>query len=84
MGKTNPLNENDLEEFLELQKKFKDSDLSWSVDASKISQKTWDLSVKNPNGNDEVVHRSPEEIIAEIELLDAENQAILNRIKDLL
>lgn len=84
MGKTNPLNDKDLEEFIELQKNFKDSDLSWSVDASKINQNTWDLSVKNPNGNDEVVHRSPDEIITEIELLDVENQAILQRIKDLL
>ena len=84
MGKTNPLNDKDLEEFIELQKKFKDSDLSWSIDISKVNQKTWDLSVKNPNGNDEVIHRSPAEIIAEIEALDAENQAILQRIKDLL
>ena len=84
MGKTNPLNEKDLEEFIELQKKYKDSDLSWSVAASKINQKTWDLSVKNPNGNDEVIHRSPAEIIAEIEALETENQAILQRIKGLL
>ena len=84
MGKTNPLNEKDLEEFIELQKKFKDSDLSWSVDVSTINQETWDLSVKNPNRNDEVIHRSPAEIIGEIEALDAENQAILQRIKSLL
>ena len=84
MGKTNPLNEKDLEDFIELQKKFKDSDLSWSVGISKINEKTWDLSVKNPNGNEEVIHRSPAEIIAEIESLDAENQTILNRIKELL
>jgi type I restriction enzyme M protein len=84
MGKTNPLNEKDLEEFIELQKKFKDSDLSWSVDVSTINSETWDLSVKNPNGNNEVIHRSPTEIIAEIEALDAENQSILNRIKALL
>ena len=84
MGKTNPLNEKDLEDFIELQKKSKKSDLSWSVDASKIDQNTWDLSVKNPNGNDEVVHRSPAEIIAEIEALDAENQIILQQIKELL
>jgi len=84
MGKTNPLNEKDLEDFVELQKKFKDSDLSWSVGVSKINEKTWDLSVKNPNGNEEVIHRSPSEIIAEIESLDAENQTILNRIKELL
>ena len=84
MGKTNPLNEKDLEEFIELQKKSKDSELSWSVDVSTVNQETWDLSVKNPNGNDEVVHRSPAEIIAEIEALNAENQAILGRIKALL
>ena len=84
MGKTNPLNDKDLEEFVELQKKFKDSDLSWSVDISKIDQKTWDLSAKNPNRNDEVVHRSPAEIIAELESLDIANQAILQRIKNLL
>ena len=84
MGKTNPLNEKDLEEFIELQKKSKDSELSWSVDVSTVNQETWDLSVKNPNGNDEVIHRSPAEIIAEIEVLDEENQAILQRIKTLL
>ena len=84
MGKTNPLNEKDLEEFIELQKKSMDSDLSWSVDVSTVNQETWDLSVKNPNGNDEVIHRSPLEIIAEIEALDAENQSILQRIKSLL
>ena len=84
MGKTNPLNEKDLEEFVELQEKFKDSNLSWTVDASTINQETWDLSVKNPNGNYEVIHRSPEEIITEIEALDIENSAILQRIKGLL
>lgn len=84
MGKTNPLNDKDLEEFIDLQKKSKDSDLSWSLDVSKVNQETWDLSVKNPNGNDEVIHRSPAEIIAEIETLDAENQKILQRIKDLI
>jgi type I restriction enzyme M protein len=84
MGKKNPLNDKDLEEFIDLQKKFKDSDLSWSIDTSKVNQKTWDLSVKNPHVNDEVIHRSPAEIIAEIEALDAENQTILQRIKDML
>jgi len=84
MGKTNPLNDKDLEDFIELQKNHKDSDISWSVDTSKIDQKTWDLSVKNPNKNDEVVHRTPKEIIAEIEALDAESQTILQRIKELL
>jgi type I restriction enzyme M protein len=84
MGKTNPLNDKDLENFIELQKKSKDSDLSWSVNVSSVNQETWDLSVKNPNGNDEVIHRSPAEIIVQIEALDVENQQILKRIKNLL
>jgi type I restriction enzyme M protein len=84
MGKTNPLNEKDLEEFVALQKQSVDSDLSWSVNVSTLSQDTWDLSVKNPNRNDEIIHRAPAEIIAEIEVLDNENQAILQKIKDLL
>jgi type I restriction enzyme M protein len=67
-----------------LQKKFKDSDLSWSVDVSTANQKTWELSVKNPSGNDEVVHRSPSDIIGEIEELDIENQSILQRIKAMI
>jgi type I restriction enzyme M protein len=84
MGKTNPLNEKDLQEFITLQKNSKDSDLSWSVDVATINDKTWDLSVKNPNRSDEVIHRSPADIIAEIETLDSANQEILNRIKALL
>ena len=84
MGKTNPLNEKDLQDFIELQDKYKDSDLSWSIDVSEINQKTWDLSVKNPNRNDEVSHRAPEEIITEIENLYIENQLILKRIREFL
>ena len=84
MGKTNPLNEKDLEEFLELQKTFKDSDLSWTVDVSSVNQETWDLSVKNPNGANEAIHRPPAEIIAQIEALNSENQVILQRIRGLL
>ena len=84
MGKTNPLNEKDLEEFIQLQTKKVNSDLSWSIDVSTLNHETWNLSVRNPNGNDEVLHRAPAEIIDQIESLDTENQAILNRIRELL
>jgi type I restriction enzyme M protein len=84
MGKTNPLNESDLVEFNKLQKKCEDTDLSWSVEVSNVNQDTWDLSVKNPNRNEEVVHRSPAEIIHEIEQLDSQAQEILKRIKSLI
>jgi type I restriction enzyme M protein len=84
MGKNNPLNEGDLDDFIKLQRNFKQSELSWLVDIATINQNTWDLSVKNPNGNEEIVHRSPVEIISELEELDSINREILQRIKSLL
>ena len=59
LGKTNPLNDDDLAEFVKLQKTFADSPKSWSVDAKTIDQTDFDLSVKNPNGGEEITHRSP-------------------------
>jgi type I restriction enzyme M protein len=84
LGKTNPLNDNDLKEFVTLQKTFADSPKSWSVDAKTIDPTTFDLSVKNPNGGDEVTHRSPEEIIDQIASLDAESAKVLQTIRGLL
>ena len=84
LGKTNPLNDDDLKEFVKLQKTFADSPKSWSVDAKSIDQTTFDLSVKNPNGGEEVAHRSPEEIMAEIAALDAESADVLQTIRGLL
>ncbi|MEO8726686.1 MAG: N-6 DNA methylase, partial [Acidobacteriaceae bacterium] len=71
LGKTNPLNDDDLNEFVELQKTFADSPKSWSVDIADVDKSTYDLPVKNPNGGDEVLMRSPQEIMDEIAALDA-------------
>lgn len=84
MGKTNPLNDNDLKEFVTLQKTFADSDQSWSVDVSEIDQSAWDLSVKNPNKNDEVILREPSVIIEEIMALDKESEGVLLSIQEIL
>jgi type I restriction enzyme M protein len=84
MGKTNPLNDADLAGFVELQKTFADSPKSWSVDAAGIDPATFDLSAKNPNGGEEVVHRSPQEIMGEIAELDIESAEVLARIRSLL
>ena len=84
MGKTNPLNDDDLAEFIELQRSFADSPKSWSVDAKTIDQTTFDLSVKNPNGIEEIAHRSPAEIMDEIAALDAESAEVLGNIRALV
>ena len=84
LGKTNPLNDEDLAEFVKLQATFADSPKSWTVDAKTIDPATFDLSVKNPNGGEEVKHRSPAAIMEEIAALDAESAEVLAGIRGLL
>ena len=84
LGKTNPLNDKDLAEFLEFQQDSRESEKSWSIDVADIDQATFDLTVSNPNKVEEVDNRTPQEIIAEIELLDAQASEALQAIKELL
>ncbi|MGY6352930.1 N-6 DNA methylase [Vibrio parahaemolyticus] len=84
LGKTNPLNDKDLVEFVTLQKTKADSDKSWSVSTSELDQTTWDLSVKNPNKNDEVVLRKPFVILDEIADLDNQSAEILSSIRGVI
>ena len=48
LGKTNPLNDDDLAEFVELQGSFEEGPQSWSVARASLDEDTLDLSVKNP------------------------------------
>ena len=84
LGKTSPLNDADLAEFVALQKTFADSPKSWTLDAAGVDQATFDLSVKNPNGGEAVAHRSPKEILDEIAALDAESAQVLAKIRVLV
>ena len=84
MGKTNPLNDNDLTEFVELQKTKADSDKSWSISIEEVDHSTFDISTKNPNNGGEVVHRTPEDIMDEIAALDVESAEVLLAIRVLL
>jgi len=84
LGKTNPLNENDLAEFIELQKTFANSENSWTVNVKDIDPNTFDLSVKNPNKKEEVTLRPPQAILEEMKALDEESAEILNSILELI
>jgi type I restriction enzyme M protein len=84
LGKTNPLNDDDLAEFVELQKSFAESEQSWTVNAADVDQESYDLSVKNPNAPEEAPLRSPEEILDEIKALDAESAEVLAGIRGML
>jgi type I restriction enzyme M protein len=84
MGKTNPLNDEDLVDFVERQASFAESTQSWSVEATGIDTATYDLSVKNPNGGDEIALRTPLEILDEIAALDVESAEVLATIRELV
>jgi len=84
LGKTNPLNENDLAEFVQLQKTKGDSENSWSVDMADVDKTAYDLSVKNPNKKDETVLRNPAEILDEMKRLDDESAKIFGVIRGLV
>ncbi|MBC5793900.1 hypothetical protein H5968_01730 [Sphaerospermopsis sp. LEGE 00249] len=84
LGKTNPLNDDDLREFVELQATFAVSEKSWLVDVADIDQESFDLSVKNPNKGEEVRLREPQDILDEIAVLDLESADILADIGGML
>ncbi|RRU96095.1 SAM-dependent DNA methyltransferase [Stutzerimonas xanthomarina] len=84
MGKTNPLADADLAEFIELQMTFADSPKSWSLGMADIDRTSYDLSVKSPNNAQDVTFRSPQEILDEIAALDAESQEVLANIRRIL
>jgi type I restriction enzyme M protein len=84
MGKTNPLNDKDMEAFVSQQKTKPETEQSWNLKVVDIDDTTFDLSVKNPNTPEEAPLRSPEEILDEMVYLDKETKAILNSIKELI
>ena len=84
LGKTNPLNDDDLTEFINLQKTFADSTQSWTINAAEIDSETFDLSVRNPHTPEEPPLRHPQEILAQIKLLDKETSKILGEIGALI
>ena len=88
LGKTDPLNDDDLAEFVELQgrktDKARDSEKSWTVPIGDVDTESWDLSVKNPNTPEAAPLRDPEEILDEIAALDSETAEVLAGIREML
>ncbi len=84
MGKTNPLNDKDMAEFINLQKTKAISDKSWTISITGLNQNTFDLSVKNLNKKEEVALRQPQQILQEMKSLDEESAKILNSILELI
>ena len=84
MGKTNPLNDKDMANFIAFAEKKPETEQSWNLKVADIDETTFDLSVKNPNTPEEAPLRSPEVILTEMERLDTETNDILKSIKELI
>ena len=84
LGKTHPLNDEDMKDFLACQKTQAETEHSWTFKLGDIDEETLDLSPKNPNTPEEAPLRSPEEILTEMEELDKETNAILNALKEMI
>ena len=79
LGKTNALNEDDLADFLTLQKTKADSENSWTIDVSTLNEDC-DLSVKNPHKVEEVDERTPEEVYDNLRSLGHQANDILDAL----
>ena len=83
LGKTNPLNEADLADFVALQQTKAESENSWTLDVSVLGNDC-DLSVKNPNKPEIVDNRTTEEILSTIADLNDDSARLINEIRELL
>jgi len=84
MGKTNPLNDKDMKDFLERQKLSPESVNSWTLKLGDVDEETLDLAPNNPNTPEEEPLRKPAEILSEMELLDKETNSILQSLRELI
>ena len=84
LGKTNPLNDKDMEEFVAMSKIQTESEKSWLFNVNDLDEHTLDLSPKNPNTPEEEPLRNPKEILEEMQTLDVETNLLLDKIKELI
>ena len=83
LGKTSPLTEDDLAEFVRLQKTQAESENSWTIDVDTLGADC-DLSVKNPNKPEIVDDRTPSDIITSIAELNWQAGQIIHEITNLM
>jgi type I restriction enzyme M protein len=84
MGKTNSLNDDDMKEFVKLQKSKPETEKSWNIKIADVQTHNFDLSVKNPNKPEEAALRTPQQILDEMQILDNETSSILKTITELI
>lgn len=81
LGKTNPLNLRDFDDFLAKFKTRETSDNSWTISIDNINRDTLDLGVRNPHEPEAEALKKPAEILQDIKDIDAQIAKIIDEIK---
>ena len=84
LGKTNPLNDADLAEFVRMQKSRAVGEKSWIVDVADVDAATCDLSAKNPHMPEAAPQRTPQQIIDDMLARDAQTAKLLAKVREML
>ena len=82
--KTSPLTLDYFAEFFKLLPGREDSERSWTVSRAEIEERNYDLKAVNPHRPDETDTRTPEELLAEIEMHGRELEAALAELRKAL
>ena len=82
--KTKPIKDSDLEDCWQKFQKRAVSENSWIISAEELKKRNYDFTDKNPNHKEELIHKSPKELVEEIEEKEEKVEKILAEIKRLL
>ena len=82
--KTAPLTSEHFDEFFRLLRRRADSDNSWTVSMDKIKERNYDLKAVNPRRKTEADSRTPNELLAEIEMQNMELKKALRELRGAL
>lgn len=79
--KTMPLTDAHMAEVRKWFKNKKENEHAWKVSLTDIKAKNWSLDFKNPNALTEAVHKTPKELLVEIEATEQQISEMLEEIK---
>jgi len=82
--KANPIEDDDLKDCYEKWKKREISKYSWIVSVEDIIKRDYDLTARNPNRKEQIITKSPNELVANV--LEKEKQIlkILEEVQNIL
>jgi type I restriction enzyme M protein len=84
LGKRNPLNVKDLDDFISKQKLFTISDNSWLINVATLDQKTFTIDPKNPNREDDSIVPGPQIILEILNRLEQEREVLLKNLNKVI